>query len=187
MIDPIKTLLGIGLQLPSPIFDYNLFCIIGIGFRTLTPESNCLGSCFFVLCHCHWKWFPDSHPWTIQARILLFCTIRNLITVMLLIAPDCSSSYLIYIWHGYNLFFGTVIAVDLGHDLLSISQIGFHTRSSMELARILLGMLMHSIKALLGIAHKLYWPIFDLDDYVLSISHIGFQIFIPECDQLGSC
>ncbi len=99
MIDPIKTLPGIVCQLPSPIFDLVItyFVSLEFAFRTPINEPNHIGSCFFVLCHCHWKWFPKSHPWTMLARILLFWTIRDCITVMLLIAPDCSSIYLIYI------------------------------------------------------------------------------------------
>ncbi len=42
---------------------------------------------------------------------------------------------------------------------------------------------MHPIK-MFAIAQKQYLPIFDLGHYPLSISHIGFQTFIPEWNQL---
>ncbi len=73
----------------------NLFCIIGIGFRTLIPESNRFGSIFLSLVIVIGRDFW-TYPWTMLARILLFCIIRDLIPVMLQIAPECSSTYLIH-------------------------------------------------------------------------------------------
>ncbi len=48
----------------------------------------------------------QTHPWTILARyrILLFCTTRNLITVLLLIAHQLNWSLFDMVIYGYNLF-----------------------------------------------------------------------------------
>ncbi len=40
---------------------------------------------------------------------------------------------------------------------------------------------------MLGIAHWLPWPVFDLCHDLLSINHTGFRALIPEWNQLGSC
>ncbi len=71
---------------------------------------------------------------------------------------------------------------DLGHDLLSFSHIGFWILySCVEPARILIfGTLMHPISMLLlGIAHWLRWPIFDLGHDLISIRMELIRILLP--------
>ncbi len=125
----------------------NLISVNGIGFRTIIPEPNQLWPCCLTMMH-HIK-------------------------TLLGITPSTS---LTYTWLGYNLYsvigmyFWTLIPVDLGHDLLSFSHLDFQTQYWMEPARILiLGKLMHPINALLRVAQKLYWPVFDLGYDLLSL------------------
>ncbi len=110
------------------------------------------------------------------ARILLFCTIRDFITVLLLIAPDCSSTYLIYIWLGYILFFCHLNWFLDSHSWIKPTMIQlFYTMVDDQ---------GHVCK--FDLLFRYHWPIFDLHSVVdncyqtlilddLGLSVIGFQ------------
>ncbi len=113
MIDPIKTLLGIVLQLPLPIFDLVITNI------------------------CHWNWFPVSNSGTRTATILIFLhndrSYHNLIWHIcdLVITYLLSLELLLASWYLAHDILSTpdlelfTNLLYLGHDLLYVSHIVF--------------------------------------------------------------